>query len=274
MNNNFAYQKITEHVKRIILPGDVQAYLVEGEKEAVLIDTGCGLGDLRAYIESLTDKPITVLLTHGHLDHAPGAVQFDKVYMSPLDLKIYEAHHLISRRMEYLDGTSAAGKYRPEDLLPEADIEHFVPLYDGICLELGGYHIKGFSCGGHTPGSFVFLLQEDEMLLLGDACNSFTFLFDKTSLGLSSYENNLKELFTKVKGTYHRVLLSHGDAEASVHMISDVINVCEDIKKGKTDDLEFHFIGRTGWKAYAEERFNEKGEILGNIVYEKNRVNE
>lgn len=274
MNNNFAHQKITEHVKRIILPGDVQAYLVEGEKEAVLIDTGCGLGDLRAYIESLTDKPITVLLTHGHLDHAPGAVQFDKVYMSPLDLEIYEAHHLISRRMEYLDGTSAAGKYRPEDLLPEADLEHFVPLYDGICLELGGYHIKGLSCGGHTPGSFVFLLQEDELLLLGDACNSFTFLFDKTSLGLSSYENNLKELFTKVKGTYHRVLLSHGDAEASVQMISDVINVCEDIKKGKTDDLEFHFIGRTGWKAYAEERFNEKGEILGNIVYDKNRVNE
>lgn len=274
MNNNFAYQKITEHVKRIILPGDVLAYLAEGEKEAVLIDTGCGLGDLRSYIESLTDKPVTVLLTHGHLDHAPGAVQFDKVYMSPQDLDIYEAHHLISRRMEYLDGTSAAGKYRPEDLLPEAALEQFIPLYDGICLDLGDYHIKGFACGGHTPGSFVFLLQEDEMLLLGDACNSFTFLFDKTSLGLSSYENNLKELLTKVQGTYHRILLSHGDAEASVHMISDVINVCENIKNGKTDDVVFHFIGRIGWKAYAEERFDENGGILGNIVYDKNRVNE
>ena len=81
MKNYFEYQTITEHVKRILLPGDVFAYLAEGEEKAVLIDTGCGLGDLRSYVKSLTDKPITVLLTHGHLDHAPGAVQFEKVYM-------------------------------------------------------------------------------------------------------------------------------------------------------------------------------------------------
>ena len=274
MNSYFKHQAITEHVKRILLPGDVFAYLVEGEENAVLIDTGCGLGDLRAYVESLTDKPITVLLTHGHLDHAPGAVQFEKVYMSPLDQEIYQAHHMISRRVEYLNGTSAAGKYDPEDLLPEINLENYIPLYDGIVLDLGNYHIKGFSCGGHTPGSFVFLLQEDQLLLLGDACNSFTFLFDKTSLGLTSYENHLKELLQKVKGTYHRVLLSHGEAEGSVNMISEVIGVCEEIKSGTTDDVPFNFIGRTGWKAYAEDRFNENGQIMGNIVYDKDRVNE
>mgnify|MGYP004507936013 FL=1 len=274
MNRYFKYQAITEHVKRILLPGDVFAYLVEGEENAVLIDTGCGLGDLKTYVESLTAKPITVLLTHGHLDHAPGAVQFEKVYMSPLDQEIYQAHHMISRRKEYLEGTSAAGKYDPEDLLPEGNLEKYIPLYDGIVLNLGNYHIKGFSCGGHTPGSFAFLLQEDQLLLLGDACNSFTFLFDKTSLGLTSYENQLKELLQKVEGTYQRVLLSHGEAEASVNMISEVISVCEEIKSGATDDVPFPFIGRTGWKAYAEERFNENGQIMGNIVYDKNRVKE
>lgn len=274
MNSYFKHQAITEHVKRILLPGDVFAYLVEGEENAVLIDTGCGLGDLKAYVESLTDKPITVLLTHGHLDHAPGAVQFEKVYMSPLDQEIYQAHHMISRRVEYLNGTSAAGKYDPEDLLPEINLENYIPLYDGIVLDLGNYHIKGFSCGGHTPGSFVFLLQEDRLLLLGDTCNSFTFLFDKTSLGLTSYENHLKELLQKVKGSYQGVLLSHGETEASVNMISEVISVCKEIKSGTTDDVPFNFIGRTGWKAYAEERFNENGQIMGNIVYDKDRVNE
>ena len=274
MSTYFKYQTITEHIKRILLPGDVFAYLAEGERNAVLIDTGCGLGDLKTYVESLTDKPITVLLSHGHLDHAPGAVQFENVYMSPLDMDIYHAHHVINRRVEYLNGTSTVGKYNLEDLLPEANLEKYIPLYDGIVLDLGNYHIKGFSCGGHTPGSFVFLLQEDEVLILGDACNSLTFLFDKTSLGLSSYENNLKELRQKVHGTYQRVLLSHGEAEASDDMISEVICVCEEIKKGTTDDIPFQFTGRTGWKAYAEERFNEKGQIMGNIVYDKNRVNE
>lgn len=274
MNRYFKHQTITEHVKRILLPGDVFAYLVDGEENAVLIDTGCGLGDLKTYVESLTDKPITVLLTHGHLDHAPGAVQFEKVYMCPLDQEIFQAHHMISRRKEYLNGTSAAGQYDPEDLLPEINLENYIPLYDGIVLNLGNYHIKGFSCGGHTPGSFVFLLQEDQLLLLGDACNSFTFLFDKTSLGLTSYECHLKELLQKVQGAYKGVLLSHGEAEASVNMISEVISLCEKIKSGTTDDIPFHFLGRIGWKAYAEERFNENGQIMGNIVYDKDRVNE
>ena len=68
--------------------------------------------------------------------------------------------------------------------------------------------------------------------------------------------------------------MSHGEAEASVNMIYEVICVCEEIKKGTTDDIPFRFIGRTGWKAYAEECFNENGQIMGNIVYDKDRVNE
>ena len=58
----FSSQKITNHITRIYLPGDVQAYLVEGMDESVLIDTGCGIGDLKAYVATLTGKPITVLL--------------------------------------------------------------------------------------------------------------------------------------------------------------------------------------------------------------------
>ena len=36
----FSSQKITNHITRIYLPGDVQAYLVEGMDKSVLIDTG------------------------------------------------------------------------------------------------------------------------------------------------------------------------------------------------------------------------------------------
>lgn len=50
----FSSQKITNHITRIYLPGDVQAYLVEGMDKSVLIDTGCGIGDLKAYVATLT----------------------------------------------------------------------------------------------------------------------------------------------------------------------------------------------------------------------------
>ncbi|MFJ5760653.1 MBL fold metallo-hydrolase [Neobacillus sp. NPDC093182] len=52
-------------------------YLVEGTVRAALIDTGTGVGDLKAYIDNLTDKPYFVMLTHGHVDHAMGAPAFD-----------------------------------------------------------------------------------------------------------------------------------------------------------------------------------------------------
>ena len=274
MEGYFSFEKVTDHVKRIMVPGDVYVYLVEGERAAALIDTGCGVGDLRAYVEGLTDKPVTVLLTHGHLDHAPGAAAFGRVYMSKDDLDIYKAHNDLKKRIGYLDGTSAKGHYLAEDLIPVSGADNFMPLYDGFEMDLGAYHIAGYSSAGHTPGSFVFLLKEERMLLLGDACNTFTFLFDKSSLGLSSYEKNLMSLKQKVKGSYDNVLLSHGEGVPSRDMIDEVIRVCEEIKAGITDDVPFVFGDRSGSKAYADERKNEYGEIMGNIVYDRDRISE
>ena len=48
-------------------------YLVEGTEKAALIDTGYGVGNLKGYIKTLTEKPLIVLITHGHLDHVAGA---------------------------------------------------------------------------------------------------------------------------------------------------------------------------------------------------------
>lgn len=44
-------------------------YLLEGTGAAVLVDTGMGSEPLRPVIEQLKNKPVTVLITHGHPDH-------------------------------------------------------------------------------------------------------------------------------------------------------------------------------------------------------------
>ncbi|MGN1250839.1 MAG: hypothetical protein ACI4XW_12265, partial [Candidatus Spyradocola sp.] len=38
--------------------GGVRCFLVEGAERAMLVDTGFGKGDLRAFVEGLTDKPV------------------------------------------------------------------------------------------------------------------------------------------------------------------------------------------------------------------------
>ena len=67
-------------------------YLVEGADRAVLIDTGVGLKGLKELVDGLTDKPLTILLTHGHVDHAMGAAEFEEVYMNHADDYIYVQH--------------------------------------------------------------------------------------------------------------------------------------------------------------------------------------
>ena len=64
----------------------VQMFLIEGDEKAMLIDTGAGIGDLKAQVEKLTDKPLIVVNTHGHVDHTGGNMQFDEVWM---DLKTW-----------------------------------------------------------------------------------------------------------------------------------------------------------------------------------------
>ena len=42
-------------------------YLLVGSERALVIDTGSGAFDLKGLVESLTDKPYDVVLTHGHI---------------------------------------------------------------------------------------------------------------------------------------------------------------------------------------------------------------
>ncbi|MEM7195305.1 MAG: MBL fold metallo-hydrolase [Pseudomonadota bacterium] len=53
------------------------SWLIEGESECVLIDTGSGLDSLRSYIERFTDKPITAVALNCFYDHAGGLHEFD-----------------------------------------------------------------------------------------------------------------------------------------------------------------------------------------------------
>ncbi len=88
----FKTEKVTDRITRIFAFNTELMYLVEGSRRAVLIDTGSGFGSLKSCVDRLTDKPVTVLLTHGHTDHALGAAEFDEVYINPADEKAYNIH--------------------------------------------------------------------------------------------------------------------------------------------------------------------------------------
>ena len=65
------------------MDGSQNMYLLEGDEKALLIDTGWGSGTLRPYVERLTQKPVQVILTHGHLDHSGSCGEWSCAMMLP-----------------------------------------------------------------------------------------------------------------------------------------------------------------------------------------------
>lgn len=249
-------------------------YLVEGREKAILIDTGAGVGDLRACVAQLTDKPLTVLITHGHVDHAMGAGQFERVYMSPLDEAVYCEHSKLAARMDYVKRTGAV-QVAESDYQDPRPFGDFLPLYPGDHFDLGGLTVEVLEGAGHTPGSVTMRIPEMGVLLLGDACNNFTFLFLPESSTVAQYRQMLLRLKAQTDGTYQRVLFSHGRGEGAVNMIEEVIAVCDQILRGETDDIPFEALGIKGAriaKAVNFEKMCRSDGHQGNVVYDPNKV--
>lgn len=80
----FEVQKINDRLFAISEPRHYEhtvIYLLIGMRRAILIDTGCGIGNLRHVVEQLTDHPVTVIHTHTHLDHLGSNHQFSEIMM-------------------------------------------------------------------------------------------------------------------------------------------------------------------------------------------------
>lgn len=148
-----------------ILGGKQYLYLLEGEEWALLVDTGWGCGDLRRYVEGLTDKRVLVVNTHGHLDHAGGNGQWPEVHMHPDAAE--DADHM--PRMPGRREARYPG-YRK------------VWVDDGYVFDLGGREVEVIAIPAHASGSIALLDRETRWLFCGDEIESGqVLLFDYDS---------------------------------------------------------------------------------------------
>jgi len=244
-------------------------------KDAVLIDTCLGVGHLRDFIKTLTQKPVTVLLTHGHVDHALGAPEFERVFMKEQDCKLFQEHSPIEERKGYLQATLGERFNQLDEsayVLPELDKE-FLELREGMSFDLGGTHIDVYELPGHTQGSMIFLIREQKILILGDACNNSTFLFDQHSSSVEAYREELIRVREQVAGKFERVFLSHHVMETDTDILDNMIAVCDEILNGKADDIPFEFMGMQAYIAKkCNERFERADGKSGNLIYNKQHI--
>lgn len=192
----FSCKQLLKKVWEITAPLGEQMYLVEGRSHAMLIDTGMGIGDLKAVVESITNLPVIVVNTHGHPDHAGGNSWFKEAWIHPDDKKVYE--EMCSNEYRRSDVIKICG---PKDA-PEY-IEHMnpfgiclmKPLYDHQIFDLGGRKLQVLFIPGHTKGSIALLDTENKIVFSGDSIsNSDIWLYLEHSESLQTYYNSMKML--------------------------------------------------------------------------------
>lgn len=266
-------EKITESTIQISDVTGAYSYLVEGNEKAVLIDTGTGVGNLKSYVDTLTDKPITVLLTHGHCDHAGGAALFEDVYLSEADWNLVEQHASMDMKVDYVHFCcpDIFEKLTEKDFCP-VRTAGYKPLKDGQCFELGGVTLEVIAVPGHTHGMVCILNVEERTILFGDACNMSLFLWDAEATSVEEYRESLLRLKQHEK-RYDTVYMSHGMLKVDKKVLDGSIQVCEEILNGKADDQPFEFMGHQLKLAKAvDEQYNRIDSGLGNLVYNPEKI--
>ena len=147
-------EKLYEDTYLIRDDADEALYLIERNHKAYLIDTGMDHDSLKAKIEKMTDLPITVLLTHGHIDHIGRTGEFNDVFMDLKDLEIYKKHMHMNEGNFHSDGLCFKD---PAEIKPIKD------TYDDLQI---------IPLQGHTPGSIIIVDPQNKAVYTGDAIGS------------------------------------------------------------------------------------------------------
>lgn len=208
-------------------PVGFHCYLVVGEKKAVLVDTGMGIGSLRKVVESLTDLPVMVVLTHGHPDHGGGTAEFEEVFMWAADFDVYSK--MACKEFRIKDVSHMPGGPEMVEMLQPTGPEP-KPLEDGQIIDLGGRTLEVIYAPGHTHGSICLIDSKTRGMFTGDNVQGYeTTIREWNSSTIDKYLETLKTL-----KKYEPAVL-YGGHRPNINMPSQIdkfIACAEDILAG------------------------------------------
>lgn len=196
--------------------GHVRFFLLIGEKEAVMIDSGMQVTNAKELAGEVTDKPIRLFNTHADRDHTGSNHEFDTVMMNPAEFVNYKADHP-SQKME--------------------------AVYDGDIIDPGNRPLKAIALPGHTPGSTALLDLNSGMLFSGDPIqkDGRIFMFGPMR-DVSAYILSLKRLQNSNENI-KEIYPSHGVYPLGPDIIQELIVGAEKIENGELEPKRSEMFG-------------------------------
>lgn len=159
--------------------GMATCFMLVGKERGLLIDTGCGMYNIREIADELCKLPYDIALTHGHGDHVASMDMWDEVWLHPADWDMVSLDNLEANKKmlkSYPEMMAQFGSLDAYDISAEQaryaeTLPKLLPLEDGQIFDLGGRKVEVVHTPGHTPGEVVFIDPSVRILFSGDACN-------------------------------------------------------------------------------------------------------
>jgi glyoxylase-like metal-dependent hydrolase (beta-lactamase superfamily II) len=254
----FEVYRVADDVFAIYEPGqfeEVMSFLILGDNQALLFDTGLGIGDMRRVVEQLTDLDIIVLNSHTHYDHIGGNHQFETIY---------------GRDTPYTRGRAAGGD---ADAVSGFLREGWVwkPLPDGFSasdyrsrpftidrlidegdvIDIGGRRLEIMNTPGHAPDSICLIDRENRLLFTGD---TFYLAPLYTHLEGSSFADYAKSAarLAGVAGSIDAALTSHNVPVVDPSYMIALGKAFADIEAGTATDVTIS----DGFREYGFDGFS------------------
>ncbi|ETN71496.1 metallo-beta-lactamase domain protein [Necator americanus] len=206
MDINFQIAQVSEHVWSI-LEEDTRrcyplSYLITGEDKVLLIDTGCGCGNIYFYIRQqqqrlIEKKKIIVVNTHNHPEQTGGNFRFSTVGKLGLS-------HMV-------EDLCASGKDPYYTKLMNSNWHWQINQYkvtrwlkDGDEILLGNAKdarnvVQVIWTPGHTPDSLVLWYPNDNRLFIGDLFYRFAdIMLSYEHTNIKDYESSIRRILSFV----------------------------------------------------------------------------
>ena len=274
MSKFFTSRKIFDNVTQIGGLGGELCYLIEGSEKALLIDGLTGVGSLKAFVRECTDLPVTLVLTHGHVDHAGASFEYGECYVNPADVALLYEHGDIDKRYGFvMGGGKPEGAFVPkkEDVVPPCAVKT-LPVQDGDVFDLGGVQIEAIAVPGHTAGTMVYLDRARRVLYSGDACNANTLLGLPCSTTVETYAKSLDHLAAYLDGI-DEFYGGHGLPAVPPRIVGEAQTLCKEILNRTDDKFEMEFLGRKFLYARKfDGMFRRADGGIANIAYVTEKV--
>lgn len=248
----FELNRVCEGVTHIRDAMGVCMTLIEGEKAALLVDTGYGVESVGRFIAGqIGNKPVSVLLTHHHHDHTLGLYTLGCLpdcacMMLPEDMPAFSIYNGQEKRRQVLRQAQGKGLIGTdglaEDLFLAGECENPSTAVPGD-IDLGGLTARIIACPGHTPGSACVLIVERKLLLTGDDWNPCTWLFFAEALGVREYRQNVRLLqaydFTHVLCSHQLECYPRAKFDAFMdNLTDDVLNAAKPVTIGGYEHID------------------------------------